>query len=165
MATDAAHTRWWQISELVFGIPLLAAIALQLALPVSIPYGLLAPAVMIAGAALIIAGTALVILARREFARHGQHTDPGHPTSKVMTTGVFSISRNPLYLGIVCFLVGIALAFDLTWVLVLLVPAIAACHHILIAPEEKYLASKFGQEYAMYAASVHRWLGRARESR
>jgi protein-S-isoprenylcysteine O-methyltransferase Ste14 len=32
----------------------------------------------------------------------------------------------------------------------------------LIAPEERYLATKFGDEYRMYAASVHRWLGRTR---
>ena len=110
MSTDAAHTKGWQISEVVFGVPLLIAIALGLALPISISYGPLAPAVMLLGAALILTGTALVILARREFARHGEHTDPGHPTGQLMTTGVFSISRNPLYLGIVFFLAGIALA-------------------------------------------------------
>ena len=164
MSTDAAHTKGWQISEVVFGVPLLIAIALGLALPISISYGPLAPAVMLLGAALILTGTALVILARREFARHGEHTDPGHPTGQLMTTGVFSISRNPLYLGIVFFLAGIALAFDLPWVLILLIPAVMACHYILIAPEERYLASRFGQEYTQYAASVHRWLGRRRKT-
>jgi hypothetical protein len=35
MATNAAHTRWWQIFEVVFGIPLLVAIALQWAVPLT----------------------------------------------------------------------------------------------------------------------------------
>ncbi len=165
MSTDVAHTSWWQTSEVVFGIPFLAAIALQLAVPLSLPRGFLTPAIIPGGAAFIIIGAALVVLARREFAQRGQPTDPGLPTSSVVTTGVFSVSRNPIYLGAVCFLIGIALAVNLPWVLVLLLPALVACHYVLIAPEERYLAAKFGEEYRMYAASVHRWIGRARRPR
>lgn len=161
MSTDAAHKSWWQTFEVVFGIPFLAAITLQLAVPLSLPRGFLMPAIIAGGAALIIVGAAFVVLARREFAHRGQPTDPGLPTSKVVTTGVFSVSRNPLYLGGVCILVGIALAVNLSWVLVLLLPALVACHYALIAPEERYLAAKFGEEYRTYAASVHRWIGRA----
>jgi protein-S-isoprenylcysteine O-methyltransferase Ste14 len=165
MSMDVAHKSWWQTFEVVFGIPFFAAIALQLAVPLSLPRGFLSPAIIPGGAALISVGAALVVLARREFAQHGQPTDPGLPTSKIVTTGVFSVSRNPLYLGGVCILVGIALALNLPWVFVLLLPAFVACHYILIAPEEKYLAAKFGEEYRMYAASVHRWMGRAQRSR
>lgn len=161
--TGAAHKRWWQIFEVVFGIPFLVAIALQLAVPRSFPWGTLTPAFIIVGVALIIAGVALVVLARREFAQRGQPTDPGLPTNRLVTAGVFSISRNALYLGGVCVLVGIALALNLPWVLVLLVPAIIACHYVLIAPEERYLAATFGEEYHRYAAAVHRWIGRARQ--
>ena len=165
MSTDVAHKSGWQIFEVVFGIPFLAAIALQLVVPLSLPRGFLTLALIPGGAALIIVGAALVVLARREFAQHGQPTDPGFTTSKIVTTGVFSVSRNPLYLGGVCILVGIAMAANLPWVLVLLLPALIACHYVLIAPEERYLAAKFGEEYRMYAASVHRWLGRAQRPR
>ena len=67
-----------------------------------------------------------------------------------------------MYLGAVCFLVGVALAVNLPWVLILLLPGIAACHYVLIAPEERYLSARFGEEYRAYAAAVHRWIGRAR---
>ncbi len=160
MSRDAAHKSWWQTFEVVFGIPFLAAIALQLAVPLSLPRGFLTAALILAGTGLIIVGVVLVVLARREFAQYGQPTDPGHPTSKVITTGVFSVSRNPLYLGGICILVGIALTIDLPWVLVLLLPAIVACHFVLVGPEETYLAAHFGEEYARYTATVHRWLGR-----
>ncbi len=160
MSTDAAHNTWWQVSEVVFGIPLLIAIALQFIVPLSLPFGSLRPVAIAAGAALIIVGIALIVLTRREFAKHGENTDPGHPTRQVMTTGAFSISRNPLYLGIVIFLVGVALATNLPWVLLLLLPSVVACHYILIAPEERYLAAKFGEEYARYMRSVQRWVGR-----
>jgi protein-S-isoprenylcysteine O-methyltransferase Ste14 len=49
----------------------------------------------------------------------------------------------------------------LPWSLVLLLPAFVACHYLLVAPEERYLAAKFGIEYAQYAVSVRRWFGRA----
>jgi protein-S-isoprenylcysteine O-methyltransferase Ste14 len=165
MSTDAAHTRGWQIGEVVFGVPFLAAIGLQWGRPLSFPRGWLTPAFLLGGVAFIIAGVVLVVLARREFAQRGQPTDPGRPTSRVVTTGVFSISRNPIYLGAACLLLGIALVANLPWVVVLLLLALVACHYILIAPEEKYLAAKFGEEYLAYTASVHRWIGRARRPR
>lgn len=161
MATDAAHKKWWQIFEVVWGIPFLVAIGLQLAVPLSFPPGFLTRAIVPVGVILIALGMTLVILARRELARHRQPTDPGRPTSKVITTGVFSISRNPLYLGGICVLLGIALAAHLLWFFVLLIPALVTCHYILIAPEEKYLSTKFGEEYRAYTASVHRWIGRS----
>jgi protein-S-isoprenylcysteine O-methyltransferase Ste14 len=164
VSADVAHKRWWQTFEVVFGIPFLAAIALQLAVPLSLPRAFLTPAIILGGAALIVVGAALVVLARREFAEHSQPTDPGRPTSKLVTSGVFSVSRNPLYLGGVCVLVGIALALNLPWVLVLLLPALVACRYVLIAPEERYLAAKFGDQYRLYAATVHRWIGRKRIS-
>lgn len=159
---DVAHKRWWQIFEVIFGIPFLAAIALQLTVPLSLTRTLPMPVIMPLGAALIIVGTTLVVLARREFAQREQPTDPGLPTSILVTSGVFSISRNPLYLGGVCVLLGIALALNLPWVFVLLLPSLIACHYVLIVPEERYLAATFGEEYRTYAASVHRWLGRTR---
>ncbi len=158
--TDSAHNRWWQVSEVVFGIPLLAAIVLQFVVPLSLPGKPLRPIIITVGVLLVIMGLVLVILARREFAKHGERTDPGNPTHQIMTTGVFAFSRNPLYLGIVIFLAGIALAVNLPWMLVMLVPSIIGCHIILIAPEERYLAAKFGEEYAQYTRSVQRWIGR-----
>lgn len=165
MSTDAAHTRWWQTAEVVFGLPFLAALALQWAVPLALPRGFFTPVLVIVGAALIIVGAALIVLARREFAQQGQPTDPGRPTNTVVTTGVFSVSRNPIYLGAVCVLLGIALAGNLPWVVVLLLPALLACHRVLIVPEERYLAAKFGADYRMYTAAVHRWLGRVRRPR
>ncbi|MBA3471128.1 MAG: isoprenylcysteine carboxylmethyltransferase family protein [Herpetosiphonaceae bacterium] len=162
MSNEVAHKQWWQIFEVVFGIPFLAAILLQLAVPLALPSTVLTPAIIAGGATLIIAGVTLVVLARREFAQRGQPTDPGLSTSTLVTSGVFAVSRNPLYLGGVCVLLGIALAVNLPWVLGLLVPSLIACHFVLIVPEEQYLAATFGEEYRRYAAAVHRWIGRVR---
>lgn len=160
MADGSAHKRWWQIFEVVFGIPFLVAVALQRIIPIPMPRGFFTPAIIAVGVVLIVVGVSLVVLARREFARYAQPTDPGLSTSKIISTGVFSISRNPLYLGGVIFLAGISLAFQLSWGLILLIPSLLACHIILIAPEERYLASRFGEDYEAYVATVHRWFGR-----
>ena len=161
MPPNAAHTSRWRIAEIVFGVPFLAALLLQWRVPASLPRGAFGPAFIVGGAALIALGVAIVVLARREFARRGQPTDPGQPTSAIITTGIFAVSRNPLYIGAICLLAGVALAANLPWALALLLPSIAACRLILIAPEERYLRATFGDEYRRYAATVCRWLGRA----
>lgn len=164
MPNDSAHKSWWQIFEVVFGLPFLLALVLQWAHPLAFPGGIFSSGLALSGAFLIVVGITLVVLARRELARYGQPTDPGHPTGKMVTSGVFSISRNPLYLGGVCFLAGVALAFNLPWVVTLLLPSLVLCVYILIAPEERYLATRFAGEYEQYAASVGRWLGRKRRA-
>ena len=162
VTTDSAHKRRWQIFEVIFGVPFLAGIGLQWVAPVSRPSGLAAIVIILAGAVLVVTGLTFVVPARRELARHDQPTDPGLPTNKLVTTGVFSVSRNPLYLGGACLLAGMALILNLLWSLVLLFPAFLACHYLLVVPEERYLAVKFGIEYVQYAALVRRWLGRVR---
>ena len=70
MSIDRAHKSRWQIFEAVFGIPFLAAIALQLAVSLALPRGFLTPAIIPGSAALTIVGVALVVLARRELAQY-----------------------------------------------------------------------------------------------
>ena len=162
MSNDVAHKRWWQIFEVVFGIPFLVAIGMQQIQPISFPRGIIAPVFIPGGVLLMFVGIVLVVLARRELSRYGQPTDPGLPTRQMIITGVFSISRNPLYLGGVMVVAGISSAFNLPWSLLFLLPSIVACHYILIAPEEKYLAATFGEKYDSYTVTVHRWFGRKR---
>jgi len=163
MFPNAAHRHSWETFEAIFCIPFLVAIALEFLHGLSFPEGVRQVAVPV-GAALIVAGLAVGVLARRELARRGQPTNPGLPTTGLVTTGVFRISRNPLYLGGAGIIGGIGLAFNLPWVLILLGPSIIAGHYVLIAPEERYLAGKFGEPYLRYAASVRRWIGRGRPS-
>ena len=159
MSTDAAHNRWWQIGEVVFGMPLLAAVVLQIIAPLSFTNSIFTFTLLVIGAILCAIGITLIIVTHRVLAKYSQPTDPALPTSFIVTSGVFSISRNPMYLGTVCLLIGIALMFKLAWLLVFLVPTVIACHFILIDPEERYLAAKFSAEYKKYVASVYRWIG------
>ncbi len=159
--SSSAHNSKWQIAEVVFGFPFILAIVLQFIFPWALPGETVWYAFAIVGLALVIIGVGFIFLARLEFARFRQPTDPGHPTTRIVASGVFSISRNPIYLGAACFLAGVGLMFNLPWVLALLLPSIVLCHFILIVPEERYLENKFGEEYHEYASTVHRWIGRA----
>jgi protein-S-isoprenylcysteine O-methyltransferase Ste14 len=160
MDADYAHKSRWRIAEVVFGAPFLVSLVLHFVVPSALPRDIFSVILLPTGIVLIGAGLSLIVLARRALAKFRQPTDPGHPTTRVVRTGVFAISRNPLYLGSVLVLLGTALALNLLWALVTLPLSIVLCHTILIGPEERYLAAKFGAEYTEYAASVRRWLGR-----
>ena len=157
---DSAHKHGWEIGEVVFGVPFLLGLGMHFAVPFALPQGPIRQASIAAGPALIAAGLGVIVLARRELARYGQPTDPGQPTSRLVATGVFAVSRNPLYLGAVAVLAGFGLALNVPWVLVTLPASMVVCLRVLVLPEERYLARNFGAEYAEYVASVGRWLGR-----
>ena len=162
MSVDSAHKSKWAIGEVVFGFPFLFSILLQFLFPFSLARGITRLALLPLGILLILTGISLIVLARREFAHFRQPTDPGQPTSRVIKTGVFSISRNPLYLGSVLVFLGIALMLNILWSIITLLVSMIVCHYVLIVPEERYLAARFGEEYKGYSSSVHRWIGRKR---
>lgn len=76
----------------------------------------------------------------------------------LVTSGVYRMSRNPIALGFVLMLIGLTLNVGSVWGL-LLSPALMASFNLLvIQPEEKILASRFGKEYESYKSRVRRWL-------
>ncbi|MBP8251200.1 MAG: isoprenylcysteine carboxylmethyltransferase family protein [Herpetosiphon sp.] len=158
---DAAHKTYWRIAEVVFGIPLLLAIMLHVILPLSLPHGIVRRILMFVGIVLMISAIAVIVVARREFTKHRQPTDPHQPTSKIITTGIFALSRNPLYLGSAIFMLGLGFALNMVWIMIMLAPSLWLCQIVLIMPEERYLAAKFGDEYHAYMATVQRWFGRS----
>ncbi len=162
MKADSAHKSNWEIAEVVFGVPFLISIVLHFVVPFSFPQGIFKQSLLPVGIVLIIISIGSIVSARRELARYGQPTDPGHPTSTLVKTGMFAISRNPLYLTSVVLFLGIALTLNMLWAVATLLLSIIICHYILIIPEEKYLSAKFSEEYRDYTAAVHRWLGRSK---
>ncbi len=162
MNKQAAHTQPWQTFEAVFGTALALSLILGFLFPLSLSL-ILPRAVSISfGVILFISGIYIVVMTRRSFHQAGQPTDPGRPTTRLITTGIFSWSRNPLYLGGVAMFIGLGMILNSLWLLILMIPAVIAAHYILIFPEERYLEIQFGQEYQRYARLVRRWLGQRR---
>lgn len=137
---------------------LLLGIFLEWACPIGILSQLSAGARFGFGAASIVAGVALMASAMGLFRRAGTAIPPWEPTTALVTTGPYRFSRNPIYLSVVMFYVGIALLFAACWALVLLVPALVILHYAVIRREEAYLDRRFGETYRQYRARVRRWI-------
>lgn len=112
-------------------------------------------ALLLALAGVVVCGAAVI-----HFRRCATTMDPLHPgaESRLVTTGSYGISRNPMYLG---FLLVIA-AWSLYWapLLLLLFPPLFVVYmnRFQISVEERRLAAHFGDEYRHYQQRVRRWL-------
>jgi protein-S-isoprenylcysteine O-methyltransferase Ste14 len=117
------------------------------------------PLTWVCGGALILAGVVLALFARFEFARAGTSVMPILPTTALVTTGPFRLSRNPMYVSLTLMYLGIGIVLNMiVWALVLLVLVLLMMHIYVIAREERYLERIFGQEYLEYKSRVRRWL-------
>ena len=111
-----------------------------------------------AGLLLLLAGLALGTAAHARFRRTGQHPAPWRPSPEFIRGGPYRFTRNPMYVGMSLIEIGLGLAVDNLWIVLLTAPALLAVHFIAVRPEERYLATKFGKPYVDYVASVRRYL-------
>jgi protein-S-isoprenylcysteine O-methyltransferase Ste14 len=133
----------------------LGGVALELIFPTSWPsFGVrLAVALLAVGAWLALDGAAMVF-----FHRAGTSMVPMNPTTALVTSGPYRVTRNPMYVGMAFLYVALALAFGVLWALAFLPVVIVIVDRFVIAREEPYLERKFGQAYRDYKAGVRRWL-------
>lgn len=106
----------------------------------------------------IVLGVLLAILGSRQFARAGTNIIPFSESTALVTDGVFSRSRNPMYTGMVLALAGTALIMNgvIPWLVVVLFVAIIRGY--FIRHEEALMTQTFGQAYLDYKARVRRWI-------
>ena len=93
------------------------------------------------------------------FVRAKTTVDPTKPrASSLVTWGVYTISRNPMYLGGLIMLLGWAVFLSNALAFLLLFAYVLYINRFQIAPEERALTALFGQPYAAYQVRVRRWL-------
>lgn len=80
------------------------------------------------------------------------------PATAVVADGVYSFTRNPMYLGMALIYAGIAIAADSLLTLILLISVLVVIRYAVIAKEERYMEAKFGAAYRDYKARVRRWI-------
>jgi protein-S-isoprenylcysteine O-methyltransferase Ste14 len=112
----------------------------------------------ILGGVLLVAGLVLLGSFNTAFQRKGTAVEPWKPTTAIVTTGPYRLTRNPAYLGMALVYIGIALLADALWVLVPLPVVLLIIDRMVIAREERYLEGKFGQEYLDYKGRARRWI-------
>jgi protein-S-isoprenylcysteine O-methyltransferase Ste14 len=98
------------------------------------------------------------LLADQAFKKHSTTVKPFEESTELVTSGVFSITRNPMYLGMTLILLGIATMLGSATAF-LVVPLLAVLlDRIFISPEEEMLDETFGQQFRQYRGRVRRWL-------
>ena len=142
---------------LVFlGAIVLGVIVQRKAVPLSLGF---ARGLRLAAAVLILAcGVSLVASARILFKRTGQNPIPWKPTPELILQGPYRFTRNPMYVGVTLFVIGLGLALNNLWISLFAVLALLVVHFIAVLPEERYLAAKFGESYRSFLAQVRRYL-------
>ncbi len=109
------------------------------------------------GLILVVGGALTTISGRRALMRHGTNVNPLQPTTALVTEGAFRWTRNPLYVGVLIAMCGIAAVCALDWLLLMIIPSVAVLHVAVIVREERYLEQKFGEEYRRYKSRVPRY--------
>jgi len=149
------------------GLPLppliyVAAIALSLIAHVIYPLpwitSPLSDILFAAGWLALLAVAALIYSAITTMRRAKTTMNPNAMPDHLVTTGPFSITRNPMYLGNTLLLIGVGLIAGIAWFLVFAILAAFTTQKVAIEGEEKRLTDKFGKRYHDYAKRVRRWI-------
>jgi protein-S-isoprenylcysteine O-methyltransferase Ste14 len=112
----------------------------------------------IIGLIIIIFAFMLAIPALRQFFKTKNTIVLIKPANSLQTTGIYSLTRNPMYLSLLLMYLGMAFIFGNWWTLILVPLLFILITYRIIMPEERYLARAFGEEYAAYKSRVRRWI-------
>jgi len=137
----------------------LVATVLMVALHFAVPLGKVIPFPWrLLGLVPLVVGVFLNIIADRTFKRYKTTVKPFERSRALITGGVFKLTRNPMYLGMVMILTGIAvlLGSATPWLMVLILCILLHC--VFIKPEEQMLEATFGDAYREYRRGVRRWI-------
>jgi len=118
------------------------------------------PAVRLLGVALMVGGVVLDLWAMFTMWRARANIMPHRAATALVSHGPFAWSRNPIYLGNTCLLLGAGLAFAIAWFIPAALLAAALASRLAIVREEAHLNARFGHEWRDYRLRVKRWLGR-----
>jgi protein-S-isoprenylcysteine O-methyltransferase Ste14 len=137
-------------------VAVLAGLALNWLLPLpfvpaTVPAGWL-------GAIVFALALALFAWAIATVTRAGSNVPTNRPTTTIVDSGPYRLTRNPIYLGMLLGLIGLAIAFNSLWLLLMLVSFALVIRYGVVDREEAYLERKFGEAYRRYRARVRRWV-------
>lgn len=104
-------------------------------------------------------GTLLLLWCVREFYVAGRGTlAPWAPPERLVTSGPYRRSRNPMYVGVVTILIGWWLLWDSRELLIYALVVLCAFQVRVLVAEEPWAARHFGADWEAYRARVPRWL-------
>ena len=117
-------------------------------------------AALLFGLLFIMSGIAIILTGAIAFRKAQTTVNPTKPetSSSLVKCGIYSVTRNPMYVGMASSLLGIACYLSNPITLSLVIGFMLYMNRFQIQPEEKFLSQLFQQEYREYCSSVRRWL-------
>jgi protein-S-isoprenylcysteine O-methyltransferase Ste14 len=139
---------------LIFAV--LMWLASSLLAPLGLPFGARLTLALVLGSLGLASGISAMV----SFRRARTTMNPTRPTAaaSLVTTGPFRLSRNPMYLSLLLYLLGWAVYLSNVLALLFLPAFVLYMNRFQIKPEERVLLSLFGPAYAAYKGRVRRWL-------
>lgn len=110
----------------------------------------------ILGAAFVIAGLILMATSLSHFKNSLRFGLDENNQGKLITSGIFSFSRNPFFLSLDLYFLGVALILSNLFFIIFAVLAIVGIHFFILK-EEKFMRKYFGNKYLLYSRSVRRY--------
>ena len=139
---------------LVYGVAIVTGVFLKCGWPLPfLPRRLAA----LLGSVLVVVAVVIFAYAIRTFQTAGTPVPGNKPTTVLVRTGPYRVSRNPIYVAFSLFQLGIASWVNSGWLLATLLAAVALMAAVVIPREERYLARRFGADYVEYKRAVRRW--------
>jgi protein-S-isoprenylcysteine O-methyltransferase Ste14 len=141
-------------------LALLVALAMWLVSLATPSFSWQLPYQQVTAIVLVLAGFVAALLGVIAFRQAGTTVNPTTPqsTSSLVSGGIYRVTRNPMYLGFLLALVGLAVFLANPLSLVLVPAFVAYMNRFQIAPEERVLSEKFGEAFAAYKKKVRRWV-------
>ena len=141
-------------------VALVLALAMWAVSRLTLTFEVAAPLRIAVAVAIALAGGAFSVAGVIAFHQAQTTLNPMKPeaASSLVTTGIYRVTRNPMYVGLLFVLVGWTAFLCAPWTLAGPLVFVAYMTRFQIAPEERALMSAFGDVYVSYKARVRRWL-------
>lgn len=112
-----------------------------------------------AGVIVLLAGLVIMFSSIISFAIKGRGTlSPADPTKKLVISGLYKFSRNPMYAGVTLILIGEAIFFQAMYLWIYSLLVFIAFNIFILLVEEPRLRKDFAEEYKTYCEKVRRWI-------
>ena len=110
------------------------------------------------GTSLIVIACGILLFSQYTLKQAGTNIEPTKPTTKIVCSGIYAYTRNPIYLALCLILVGIGIRENSVLMLFCVLPLALMLQKMVIGKEEVYLEKKFGEEYMKYKNAVRPWI-------
>ena len=110
------------------------------------------------GGPVLLVSFTLIFLSVGLFRQNTEDPNPITPTNRLITTGVYKYIRNPMYLALVIFQIGLGISLSFLHISLMSIFTIITLHYFVIKREETYLKKLFGVDYESYKTKSKRWI-------